>query len=241
MIPLLLEPLISQRAISVHERANLDAIKQFEEKQGWSLPNEHREVLLWSNGLELDDGYDRLMGIDSSVSIDSVAWNDYECWKFAWKSACLEYWCFWENCWGDQYAYALRDLLEGNPPFVYWFHGLDMKVELVAQSFAEFLEGKIERSLNYTRYHDWFDLKVKERFGTLGPQTNLAYVPPIGFLESWQLFELDKVTTMPARAAMICNGDAWVQFMEAPANAVAASFDTYVDEKRRTRLRILWK
>lgn len=34
-----------------------------------------------------------------------VEWNEPSTWKFAWPSTILEYLCFAETAWGDQYAY----------------------------------------------------------------------------------------------------------------------------------------
>lgn len=146
MSPRLIEDLRHVKDARLHAGAGASIIAGFERDCGIALPSEHKAFLRHSNGAEVYGGYIRLFGLHTAESIDSVAWNQPDCWKFAWGDRCLGYWCFAETAWGDQYGYALEALQIGGNADVYFLDALSMTPEIVASSFAEFLEKEFIRS-----------------------------------------------------------------------------------------------
>lgn len=87
--------------VQVHPGAQLSAFDALEASCGLVLPSDHKELLRWSNGLEAYAGHFRIFGLGADAGIDSMVWNHYECWKFAWRERCSQYWCFGETAWGE--------------------------------------------------------------------------------------------------------------------------------------------
>jgi hypothetical protein len=77
---------------------------------GITLPIDHQSALQESNGVEVYGGYARLFGLSSESNIDTIKWNEFDFWKFAWGNRCQDYLCFAETAWGDQYAYHIGRL-----------------------------------------------------------------------------------------------------------------------------------
>ena len=112
MISPVLDELHALEGIRFHRGADTSLIAQLETNLGFAIPDDHKDALTLSNGIESYGGCFRLFGIYTSEAIDSVAWNKTEIWKFAWGTRCSDFWCFGETAWGDQYAYSL-DEIEG--------------------------------------------------------------------------------------------------------------------------------
>jgi hypothetical protein len=211
----------------------LDALKQ---EHGVALPDQHADVLRESNGIEVYAGYVRLFGVRTADSIDAIAWNEPDCWKFAWGDRCSGYWCFAETGWGDQYAYALEELQAGGAAPVYFLDALSMTPQVVASSFAEFWEKEFVRSAKAP--YDSMMKKAREKLGPLALTSHVIYVPSIllGGAE-----DISHVQTMNARAAMICNGDIASQVDAGPAAGAVKAIEPYQDDQGRARLRLVWE
>jgi len=208
---------------------------QIEPLLGFALPAEHKETLRWSNGLETYAGYFRLFGLGANAGVDSVLWNQSEHWKFAWRDRCSAHWCFGETAWGDQYAYSLESLHGNETAEVYFLDALSMTPQVIAGSFAEFLERELLRSAREP--YDQLVRLARNKFGPLDLPLHLVYVPSLllGGTEA-----IENVQTMNARAAMICNGDLAIQLDEGPPNGTVKTVQPYQDAYGRMRLRLIW-
>jgi len=221
----------------VQIRAGIDAsvFEQVAALHRVILPPVHREVLGWSNGMETYTGYFRLFGLGATAGMDMLAWNHPEYWKFAWQDRCSAYWCFGETAWGDQYAYSIESLYEGQDGEVYFLDAVSMTPEVIATSFADFLENELLRSAREP--YDQMIRLARQKFGPLEISSHLVYMPSLllGGTET-----VENVQTMNARAAMICNGDLAVELDAGPPNGTVKSVQSYEDAHGRMRLRVLW-
>ena len=235
MISLLLRELVHLQDTRVHSGLDAARLTQLENDHGITLPEEHKTVLQWSNGLEFYAGYIRLFGLYTAQRIDAVDWNDPECWKFAWADRCTAYWCFGETAWGDQYAYSLKERREGEDANVYLLDALSMTPQIVASSFVAFLRDELLPSAR-DPYDDLLK-QARQRFGSLDVTSHLMYVPSVllGGAE-----DINNVQIMNARSAMICNGDVAIQLDAAPPHMAVKGVQSYDDESHRTRLKLLW-
>lgn len=219
---------------SFHSGVESSAIYKLERDYGVELPSDHIAALQQSNGIEVYAGYARLFGVYSTESIDAIAWNHPDCWKFAWEGRCAGYWCFGETAWGDQYAYDIESLRSGTAN-VYFLEALSMAPQVVASSFTEFLEREFNRSAQAP--YDAMIPLARGKLGSLELESHLVYLPSLllGGTE-----DVGSVYKMNARAAMICNGDVATQLEAAPANRPVKSVQSYMDELHRMRLRLMW-
>jgi hypothetical protein len=218
-----------------HRGASPSLIESLEGSHGVFLPPEHREVLQHSNGAEVYGGYMRLFGIDTKETIDSVVWNDPDCWKFSWAKKCSNYWCFGETVWGDQYAYARESLNGCVSAEVYFLDALSMKPRIIALSFTDFIENYFIRAAIEPD-----DVKTKQARHQIGPievTSHLIFIPSVllGGTE-----DISHAHKMNARSAMICNGDVAIQLDSGPPDGVVTAVEPYEDEYRRMRLRLIW-
>jgi hypothetical protein len=220
----------------LHPGADASLLAALEKECGVALPDQHAAVLRESNGIEAYAGYLRLFGVRSTESIDLIAWNEPDCWKFAWADRCSAYWCFAETAWGDQYAYALDQLKAGGDGPVYFLDALSMTPQVVAASFAEFWEQEFVRSAKEP--YDSMLRQARQKLGPLDVTSHAIYVPSIllGGAE-----DVAHVQKMNARAAMICNGDIATQLDAGPATGVVKAVEPYADERGRMRLRLVWE
>jgi hypothetical protein len=235
-MPSLLDDLRHLKDVSFHPGIDASIATKLEREHGIVLPGDHLAALQESNGVEAYAGYIRLFGLGTTHSIDAMVWNLPNCWKFAWANRCAGFWCFGETAWGDQYAYALESLRSGTAVEVYSLDALSMTPRVVASSFTEFLETEFVESAK-----DPFDAMTKQARQKLGPlelSSHLVYSPSLllGGPE-----DINHVEKMPARAAMIVNGDIATQVDAGPADGAIKGVQTYEDELHRTRLRLVWK
>lgn len=221
--------------VRFHSGASASDISRIEREFAIALPRGHREFLRSINGVEVYAGYGRLFGMGASPGIDAAEWNREDCWKFAWAARRPDAWCFAETVWGDQYAYTIDALRRGGEPPVVCFDACTMEPRTVAASFDEFLEREFLRIA--TEPYDSMMREARVRFGALPPQTHLVHVPSVllGAPES-----IERVMPMPARAAMIANGDVLTQIDAAGADQVVRALETYIDDRGRSRMRIVW-
>jgi hypothetical protein len=222
--------------VSFHEGADALALDQFLAEQRLYLPSQHKEILTWSNGLEVYGGYFRLLGINSITELDSALWNQDNYWKFAWGDRCSAYWCFGETAWGDQYAYSTDSLRGTGECAVYLLDAMSMTPQKISSSFADFFEREFVRSA-HTPYDEMISL-ARDKFGPLDIGLHLAYVPSL-LLGGTEIIE--NVTTMNARSAMISNGDIATQLDAGPDEGQVKMLQPYQDTQGRTRLRLVWK
>jgi hypothetical protein len=236
MIVEMIDELLQRHDVTGHTGLDSSRLAQFEKRLRLTLPPDHKELLGRSNGLEAFYGYERLFGIFTEESIDSVIWNEYDYWQFAWGDRCTTYWCFAESVWGHQYAYQLNNLRGSGVSEVFELNAYSMKPDLVASSFEQFLKIVFLRGEPY----DSMSRNAKQQFGPIDAKTHLTFSPPFIVLPRDQMYDLNKVAKMDARSAMILNGDAALQLDAAAADAMLQGFDTYVDDKHRARLKLLW-
>ena len=235
MISGLVQELRRLKGVVYHQGADAPLFTRFQTELGLILPPEHKELLRSSNGIEASDGYVRLFGLYTAEAIDAVLWNNHDFWKFAWGDRCSPYWCFGETAWGDQYAYAVESLQEGRDNPVFFMDALSMTPEVIAPSFAEFLQKEFLRSAK-----DPYDAMIKlahKKFGPLEIAAHLVYVPSV-LLSGTE--DVANVQKMNARSAMICNGDVAVQLIAGPPNGSVKGVQPYEDEQHRMRLRLVW-
>lgn len=201
---------------------------------GITLPVDHENVLLQSNGLMGYGGYLRIFGIYNKKSVDILEWNDDNFWKFSWNGRCSKYLCFAETAWGDQYAYDLDGLRLGYSP-VYLLDCLSMTPTAVSNNFIEFLEIEFIRSSREP--YDTMMVEARKAFGDLDIGEHLVYSvsPLLGGTES-----IDNVHKMNARSAMICNGDIASQLDSGPSDGIVKSIQSYEDSSHRMRLQLTW-
>jgi hypothetical protein len=222
--------------VQIHASIEPRVFDELESQLGFGLPTEHKEILCWSNSLEIYAGYFRLFGLGANSSTDSVLWNQQEHWKFAWRDRCSAHWCFGETAWGDQYAYSLESLRSNRTAEVYFLDALSMTSEMIAGSFSEFLETELLRSAREP--YDQLVCLARKKLGPLDSSSHLVYMPSLllGGTEA-----IENVQTMNARAAMICNGDLAIQLDEGPPNGTVKTVQPYQDTDGRMRLRLGWK
>jgi cell wall assembly regulator SMI1 len=72
---------------SFYPGADISLFDKLEREYGITLPSDHRDVLQESNGAQVYAGYFRLFGIFTATDIDTINWNQADCWKFAWEGA----------------------------------------------------------------------------------------------------------------------------------------------------------
>jgi hypothetical protein len=222
--------------VELHPGADGELLRTFESDSGLILPPEHTDVLLSTNGIEAYAGYLRLFGLYSTASVDAIAWNDQELWKFAWKDRCSPYWCFGGNAWGDQYAYSVESLRAGGDTKVCFVDALSMTPEVVADSFAKFMERELLGSARNP-----YDVMIKEARQKLGPlemASLLVYVPSVLLGGTEQIGNVQK---MNARSVMICNGDIAIQLDDGPVSGRVVAVEPYQDHIGRTRIQLIWE
>lgn len=238
MNTILFEQLRNTADVELHPGIEPEVFGNFNREHDLFLPNDHQLVLSKSNGIEAYAGYIRLFGLQTTASIDALVWNHTDYWKFAWSDRCSGFWCFAETGWGDQYAYALEELRDGNTTEkkVYFLDALTMNSQLVASSFSEFFEREFVRSASEP--YDIMIKQARQRFGPLKISSHLIYVPSIllGGLEA-----MENVRIMNARTAMIYNGDVSTQLLEGLENGAVTSVEPYEDKLGRMRLRVIWR
>lgn len=214
-------------------------LDQWEREFGVGFPSEYREFLMLTNGCETYHGHYRIFGFALQRSIDIVKWNSEECWKFAWNGVADGYWCFGETALGDQYAFAIDDLHTTDRPPVLMLDHMSMTHDGPWQDcFASFLERELLRNAKQP-----YGSEYRRAFDTLGPidlSIHAVLIPSLLFLPAGDDGRRSAIQAMPARAAMICNGDLAVQWDSAPDGARVHNVEPYVDDQDRSRMRIRW-
>lgn len=200
-----------------------------------AFPKSHRDFLLKSDGAEAFGGYFRIFGAHADPQANMTAWNEEDIWKFAWDGRGSDFWCFAETAWGDQYAYAIGAMTKGADPEVYLLDCLSMTPQKVSDNFLDFLANEFLRCAKEP--YDDMIVAARRWFGDLEPKQHLIYTPSI-LLGADE--DIDNVTVMDARAAMICNGDIAVQLDEGPEDGSVKAVEPYEDDLQRMRLRLIW-
>ena len=235
MISRLLSELHALEDVRFHRGADASLIAQLESGFGITIPRDHQDALIRSNGIEAYGGYFRLFGVHTSETIDSVAWNKAETWKFAWGNRCSDFWCFGETAWGDQYAYAIESIHGVQDASVYLLEASSMTPRIWTSSFSEFLEKEFLRSAKIP--YDKMTTLARQKFGVIETGYHLVYVPSLLLGGSE---DINNVVKLDASAAMICNGDIAVELEAAPDEKILKEVQTYEDDSHRSRLRLVW-
>lgn len=254
-------------ALEGHEGARLhaglksDELSELEDQLELRLPKDLRELLLYSNGADLCNGYVRLFGARPDEGIDVFRWNEPEYWKFAWRERATKYFCFGQSAWGDQYAYAFDDLQGRESAPIYTLSIFDMTRQgSAAGNLTDFLDRVMRMHAN----PDWWAKQQRMAYPVVPLGKHLVYCPPFQFLPPSGRYDINNVMLMDAIPAMICAGDMAREVEEAgeivaigsyrkyegeeldlrrlkrDGIKIARSFEVYEDDRGRTRLRIVW-
>ena len=216
---------------TMHKGVSKKALARLAHQYSVKLPGEHEEILRITNGLEMFGGYLRLFGCQGNESIDAIKWNYHDYWRFAWGQRCKGFLFFAETAFGDQWAYSVDELKAGRQQ-VYFLGSNMMKSGVVAGSFVEFLK---ERCLTvYTK--DFALREARKLHGNLPCDVHLVHNPSLLLGGKEEVKNLQK---MPARMAMIFNGDIALQVATIPESATIRGIETYKDDKGRMRLKVL--
>lgn len=220
--------------VRFHAGINAKLLIEFDNGRRIALPSDHIAVLTHSNGIEAYAGYIRLFGLQTTESIDAEVWNHQDYWKFAWGDRVVPYWCFGETAWGDQYAYSVESLGNGETT-VYFLDALSMTPQVVAASFTEFLEKEFLRTAKDP--YDEMIQQARQKLGPLDATSHVVLAPSvlIGGPE-----DINNAQMMNARSAMICNGDIATQLDLGPSGKAVKGVQPYEDALQRLRLRLLW-
>jgi hypothetical protein len=221
--------------VRCHGGVDLSCFQHLNAKYGLVLPKCHEELLRWSNGLEVLDGYYRLFGLGPAASIDALLWNDPEYWKFAWSDGrCADFWCFGESVVGDQLAYRISQLRRGEDA-VYFLSAHTMQHRQVGPSFAGYMVNTFERYLAVNEEL----VRARSLHGPVPPDQHLAYEPPLAL--GGEAHE-ENMRSLPARLAMVLNADYEMQTTNPPAGRIAVEkVIPYEDDKGRFRVRLVWR
>lgn len=224
---LLSSSLVSKHGTGPHSRSRLATL-------GLQLPRAHLDLLATSDGVMGYGGYFRIFGVTNAVT-DMRWWNQEDTWKFAWKADVREFVCFGETAWGDQYAYRSADLRSDMESPVYFLESTTLRPEKIASDFGGFLKNEFLR--NCEAPYDEMVVAARKKLGDVAPSEHITYVPSLLITGEESL---EHVTKMPARSAMIANGDLARQLSGELQSRPIAAIEPYIDEKNRSRLRVLW-
>jgi SMI1 / KNR4 family (SUKH-1) len=223
-----------------HDPLPNNSLLALEAKLGFRFPKEYRTFLRLCNGCESQHGHYRIFGFDTNRSIDVVRWNESDYWKCAWEGRADGYWCFGETAFGDQYAMAHAHLQCKDTVPVYQLHHASMASDAPwNESFSDFMEKEFLRNAKtpYSRR----ERHAIEVAGALDLANHVVMLP------SFLLLPLDddgssiELQIMPARAAMICNGDICVQWdAGCDQGRSVERVEPFLDDQRRMRLKIVW-
>jgi hypothetical protein len=198
------------------------------------LPHSHIELLAETDGCSAYGGFFRLFGIGDGALPNLVAWNDPETWKFAWGNKAAAYIAFGTTAWGDQYAYHAPDGQVDDIAPVFLMDAFTMEVERLSDDFDAFLKDDFQR--NALEPYDSMVPPTRTKLGDLTDADLLAFQPPL------QLGGTEMASScvkLPARSVMIANGDLSTGLEILPETARVAGVEPYVDEKGRSRLRLV--
>lgn len=201
---------------------------------GRHLPPLHQEVLSSANGVLIFGGYYKLFGIEDNVPLDIQTWNTDEYWKFAWERRATDFLCFGTSAWGDQYAYHLSSLEQGQKAAVFQLDAFSMEAEKIANSFDEFWEKEFLR--NARTPYDSMVINSRQKLGKIKWNELLAFDPPLllGGTE-----DTSQSVKMNARSVMIANGDLVSQLDSLPDHAKVMGVKSYIDSSDRARIKVL--
>lgn len=196
-----------------------------------SLPEPHRLLLRFSNGLEILGGSYRLFGIDRLVE-----WNRPETWKFAWGEMAEPYLCFGESVLGNQDAYRWDESGNRGPSPVYELYAVTLEPIVTYDSFEEYVRERFVSPPDdpYTARIR----KARQKLGDFRADQLLVYVPS-PLLTEGQL-DLQELMPMDATTAMIVNGDLASQIAWRESLDGFQGLETYQDESGRPRVRARW-
>lgn len=216
-------------------RPGLDdaALAALEEMSGIRLPDDHREFLRFTNGAEGYGGHIRMFGFGPDAAIDMISWNSPGHWKFAWDGRADGFFCFGETARGDQYAYNIEELKAGNAS-VYILDANGMWGDVFDASFAEHFVNEFLRFCDLP--YEARVVAARAAVGDLLPSEHIVYNPSvlIGGAEN-----VENIQKMPARIAMIVQGDMAIGVDALPDDVTSFQVDVYQDEEDRLRLKIV--
>lgn len=234
MIAMLIANLRKLPDATLQPGIDLALLNRYEEEHKLYLPQAHKEVLSLTNGIDTCDGYCCLFGFYRVEGIDAVRWNEDACWKFAWEGRASDFFCFGQLADGSQYAYLRDDLKKGKSPTVYEVYPYGFGADALCP-FEQFF---VDYFVPWASY--LFDSKLREarqKFGPLRSTQQLILSPPLLF---GRVMEVERLQILDAVTAMIFRADAGTQLNAGPPDEDVKGVETYVDEKGRNRLRLLW-
>jgi len=198
------------------------------------LPKAHREFLAESNGLESCWGYRRVLAVGEAVE-NIGPWNQADCWKFAWRQPLENFICFAETGLGDQFAYRIDGLRRGDERvFMLDANLMEPDPSAVAESFAVFLAGEVEKAMNPSpRFAE-----AHRQVGVLGPDEHAILRPSPLLVGTEHATKFSKVSS---RLAMTINGDMASQLLDPEREGqLVDRIEQEMDEGGWPRLRVVW-
>ncbi|MBD1548711.1 SMI1/KNR4 family protein [Roseibium aggregatum] len=199
---------------------------------GFTLPKAHMDLLAISNGMSICDGYYKLFGLYNEKNKNLEIWNEREYWKFAWEGRVDNFLCFATTVWGDQYAYRISSVEQGEATPIFFLHAFSMEADLIANSFEEFWQKNFIRKAKDP--NDEMVTKCRASIGPLGWDEFLVYNPP---LELGGTEDVSSLSKMQPRPAMIINADLAMGMEKLSDDTVIEGVDTYVDSLGRMSIR----
>ena len=201
-----------------------------------TLPADHQAVLTTMNGMTVAKGAFRLFGVRNEPYLDIGQWNAHETWRFAWGAYAANYLLFGESAWGDQYAYRTDENGKIFGPEVYLLDCVALGPEVLAGSFAEFLEREFLR--NAREPYSPYTLEMIRRTDGIAAASHWVYTPSLALTG---VEDLDTVVEMPAAMAMTIEGDIILSLDDAPPDAAPLGVVPWFDDMGRPRMRVLYQ
>jgi hypothetical protein len=201
------------------------------------LPERHRALLQVSNGLDLLAGSYRLFGLGRASARDLAWWNEESTWKFSWNAHAARYLCFGESALGNQFAYEYADLRAGRRARVHELYAITLEQLVTFEDFPAFFDRGFLNGVADDPYHERIRA-ARERLGPLPLDEQLTYVPS-PLLSGGEL-EDSSLVLMDAQAAMVINGDLFVQLAHRQSLAGLQRLEAYADDRGRQRVRAVF-
>lgn len=230
----ILRQLRSSPGTRTHAAARRRDVRHLEAEAGIRLPDDHRQILAATNGVEGAGNWLRLFGVGAGATCDLGRWNSLELWKFAWTDEVHDLFLFGQEGSGDQVGYRLADLRKDTAePEVVAISLHDPRPRPLDPSFAAYLNRFAVAAANPPS---------EAASAGLGPNEILVRAPSplISTDADGAGADGTELMRMEAAIAMVVSGDVWTQVSQADPGRSVERVDSYVDQNGRARLRLIW-
>ncbi len=195
------------------------------------LPAAHERLLRMTDGITSGFGYIRVFGVSDQVR-DQVAWNEVECWRFAWPDHCVGYWFFAETAHGAQFAYEVHSNGVLSERVLYINQCTPPSWTL--PNFETFFQNVVMEDADKAA-DPAFEPTLK-RLGQIPPDKLVVPFPHPCLGGTWAG---EEVMLLDAREAMIMNADLWYETERVGELTAESRVESYSDARGRTRVRIV--